>query len=197
MQSDCAAAAAVAVNRAQAAWRAFYNGDFVRAPDAAEAQFRRAKEELARADRDAAKCSNDMTEPARARLHSEIDVVEARRKAAKSGTPALPAPPIGSASPSMRARCAQPDASPYPLSPIVPGLPDPALLRRPHGATAITVLVGPEGSVLTTLVTTSSGNATLDRTVESAARLVAYAPAKVKCKPVEGSYRFTYTFPQI
>lgn len=230
MQGACAAAVAAAQTRAQAAWRAFYNGDFVRAPEAAEEQLRAAKTALAAADRAAAGCRVDDSALSRAQLHFEIDLVDARRSGGKTaslqllagdlkkmsdlgeqperyqldagrfrelqaetrGTLTLPVPP-----PAARAACAQPDAPPYPLSAIVPGVPNPTLLRNPHGATAVTVLVGPQGNVLSTLTTASSGNASLDRAVESAARLVTYAPARVNCKPVEGDYRFTYTFPQI
>lgn len=234
MQSDCAAAAA-ALNRAQAAWRAFYNGDFVRAPDAAEARLREAKSQLAASDRGAAGCRADNTALTRVQLHFDIDLVDARRSGGKTaalqllagdlkkmrdlglaperyrldvqrfrqvqaetrGTLLLQAPPLESSSLPARASCAQPNTPPYPLSPIVPGIPNPILLHGPHGATAVSVVVGPGGNVLSTLVTASSGDAALDRAVESAARLVTYAPAHASCKPVEGDYRFTYTFPQI
>lgn len=236
MQSACAAAAA-ALSRAQAAWRQFYNGDFVRAPGTAEAQFRNAKAALGIADRNAAGCRADRTALQRAGLHYEIDLVDARRsggnisalhvlagdlkkmrelglaradparyqldvqrfrevQAETRGTLVVPAPPARSVRPSTP-RCVQQATPPYPLSPIVPGVPSPALLRRAHGATAVTVLVGPQGNVLSTLVTASSGEGSLDQAVENAARLVPYAPARANCKPVEGDYRFTYTFPQI
>ena len=234
MQTDCAAAAVAALNRAQAAWRAFYNGDFVRAPETAESQLRQAKTQLSASDRDAAVCRGDDSALARVQLHFEIDLVDARRSGGKTaalqllardlkkmsalgletakyqldvqrfrevqaetrGTLLLPAP-AGSPVPPTRGACAQPDAPPYPLSPIVPGVPNPALLHRPHGATEVTVVVSPGGNVLSTLTTSSSGDAALDLAVERAARLVTYAPARANCKPVEGDYRFTYTFPQI
>jgi TonB family protein len=236
VQSACTAAAA-ALNRAQAAWRAFRNGDFVRAPDAAENRFRNAKSALATADRHAASCRAGDTALQRVQLHFEFDLVDARRSSGKTaalqllagdltkmrdlglardeparyrlaverfrelqaetrGTLVLPAPAAGTIPP-VRGGCAQLDVAPYPRSPIVPGIPNPALLHRPHGTTAVAVLVGPGGNVLSTLTTASSGNATLDQAVENAARLVTYAPARVNCKPVEGDYRFTYTFPQI
>jgi TonB family protein len=233
MLSACAAAAA-ALGRAQLAWREFHNGDFVRAPEAAEAQLRNARASLAAADRDAGSCAGDKTALARLQLHFEIDLVDARRAGGKTGalrtlagdlekmrdlqepaaryqfdagrfrelqaetrgTLVLPAPAAGSVPPPREA-CTQTDTPPYPLSPIVPGVPNPALLRGAHGATGVTVLVGPQGNVLSTFTTASSGSPTLDRAVENAARLVTYAPARVNCKPVEGDYRFTYTFPQI
>ncbi|MGH7659833.1 MAG: TonB family protein [Vulcanimicrobiaceae bacterium] len=236
MQSACAAAI-TALSHAQAAWRAFHNGDFVRAPEAAEAQLRNAKAALASADRNGAACRGDKTALPRVEVHFEIDLVDARRSGGKTatlqvlandlktmrdlglageqparyqfdverfrevqaetrGTLILPAPPAGSVPP-VRAGCAQPDSQPSPLAPIVPGVPNPAFLRRPHGATAVTVLVGPTGNVLSTFTTASSGNPALDQAVENAARLVTFAPARANCKPVEGDYRFTYTFPQI
>ena len=101
-----------------------------------------------------------------------------------------------SGAPQPSAACTVPDAQAHPLAPIAPVAPDAQLLRRPHGITAISVLVSAQGEVLGTLTIASSGEPLLDQAVSNAARLVAYAPARVNCAAVEGEYRFTYSFPQ-
>jgi len=111
------------------------------------------------------------------------------------GTLVIPVPAL----PQTRAPaqgCTGIDFPPHPLSPIVPAVGSAASLRRAHGTTGVTVVVGPQGNVLSTLTTQSSGDPVLDQAVLNAVRLVAWAPALAGCRPVQGEYRFTYTFPQ-
>jgi TonB family protein len=234
--------AQAALTDAQSAWQAFKNGDFVEHAAEAEAQFRAAKRDVTASDKAAASCRGDRTAIARAELHFEFDLVDARRnrgsnaslallrgdierlqrlglarnepdrylldvnrfrelQAETRGRVVIPVPALpGTTAPSLPQRnfsCTSPDVPAHPLAPITPAAPDVRLLRRPHGATAVSVLVGAQGEILGTLTIASSGNAELDQAVTNAARLVAYAPARVNCKPVEGEYRFTYTFPQL
>lgn len=228
--------AASALARAQSAWHAFYNGDFVDAAARAEAQFQLAKTQLSLADRSASKCNRDDTALERAELHFEIDVVDARRargstaslqrvasdlatmrrlglersnpdryradigrfrevQAETRGALVIP-PPV---SPPMQApvqSCSGIDVPPHPNSPIAPAVPSATSVRRPHGATGVTVVIGPQGNVLSALTTQSSGDPALDQAVLGAVRLVTWSPALAGCRPVQGEYRFTYTFPQ-
>jgi TonB family protein len=230
-----------ALSAAQTAWQAFKNGDFVEHAAEAEAQFRAAKHDLAAADNAVASCRGDRTAIARAELHFEFDLVDARRnrgsnaslallrgdverlqrlglarnepdrylldvnrfrelQAETRGRVVIPVPALpGTIAPlpQRNLSCTLPDVPAHPLAPITPAAPDVRLLRRPHGAVAVSVLVGAQGEILGTLTIASSGNAELDQAVTNATRLVAYAPARVNCKPVEGEYRFTYTFPQL
>jgi TonB family protein len=73
-----------ALHRAQTAWRAFVNADFVNFAPEAEAHRLEAKAQLLRADRAAAECRGDATALPRAELHYEFDLVDARRSAGAS-----------------------------------------------------------------------------------------------------------------
>ncbi|MBV8601102.1 MAG: TonB family protein [Candidatus Eremiobacteraeota bacterium] len=188
--------ATAALRRAESDWTAFRNGDFVDDPAGAEAHRRAAAKELAQADAAAKHCPHDATGAERAGLHYEMQLVEARRRARAQGLPEPVVPPPPPAPAQGNAACAQPDLPPHPLGAISPVVLDQSRLHRPHGTTAITVLVGPGGNVLGTFVAASSGDPVLDQAVSDAARLVAYAPARAGCTPVQGEYRFTYAFPQ-
>jgi TonB family protein len=188
--------ASAAVRQAQHDWIEFKDADFVNFATEAEGRRKSAIAELARADAAAKHCPRDPTAKARAALHYELRVVDARRRAAAEGRfPSLPVPPPAASEPA--AGCSQPDSAPYPLGSISPAATDGARLRLPHGTTIVTVLVGADGSVLGTLVTASSGDPVLDGAVAAAARLVTYAPARVRCRASPGEYRFSYTFPQL
>ena len=191
----CAQARA-ALRQAQRDWFEFKDADFVYFATEAEGRRKSAIAELGRADAAAKHCPKDPTARSRAALHYEMQVVDARRRAAAEGRfPSLPVPPPAASEPA--AGCNSPDSPPYPLGSIAPAVTDGARLRLPHGTTAVTVLVGADGAVLGTLVTASSGDPVLDGAVAAATRLVTYAPARVHCRASPGEYRFSYTFPQL
>ena len=139
--------ATAALRRAESDWTAFRNGDFVDDPAGAEAHRRAAAKELAQADAAAKHCPHDATGAERAGLHYEMQLVAARRRARAEGLPEPVVPPPPPAPAQGNGACAQPDLPPHPLGAISPVVLDQSRLHRPHGTTAITVLVGPGGNV--------------------------------------------------
>ena len=62
------------------------------------------------------------------------------------------------------------------------------------GAAEVSVTIAPDGRVVKTSVVKSSGNATADNAVVTAARKSKYSPKIVNCAPVEGGYIFRADF---
>ena len=60
--------------------------------------------------------------------------------------------------------------------------------------TVVSVLVGPDGSVIGASVSQSSGDNVLDRAALQAAQATTYQPKIVDCTPAAGTYMYTWNF---
>jgi len=90
--------------------------------------------------------------------------------------------------------CAAPFADVLTTRAIEPDYPQSAIRERATGSVQVKVTVDATGSVLTATIYKSSRNVALDSAAVAAARASSYAPARVRCEPVGGSYLFRADF---
>jgi len=115
-------------------------------------------------------------------------------------TPGVAAPSAAPATPS-----AEPSASPTPNGPIAikegtfsykAPLEYPYIEIQEHieGTVVVLVTIGPDGSLLSATIATSSGDVHLDEAALGAARASRYTPYLVNGSPVEQQYKIVYDF---
>ncbi len=113
-------------------------------------------------------------------------------------SPALAfAPPQSSGAPEtaganlLAAACATPHVNATVTSPAEPKMPQGLNVKT--SAIAL-VTISPNGSVMKAVISKSSGNAAVDKSLLDAARQSKYSPELVNCQPVEGQYLFRADF---
>ncbi|MFY9718229.1 MAG: TonB family protein [Candidatus Cybelea sp.] len=113
-------------------------------------------------------------------------------------SPALAfAPPQSGAAPEtagtnlVAADCATPHVNATVTSPAEPKMPQGLNAK---GSAIALVTIAPNGSVMSAVISKSSGNAAIDKAVLDAARHSTYSPELVYCRPVEGQYLFRADF---
>jgi len=87
--------------------------------------------------------------------------------------------------------CAHPNSDALVRNAAMPQLPHGV---KSSGSVEVTVTISPRGTVTSTKVLRSSGNAAIDQAVAKAALQSTYSPKIVNCAPVEGSYVFRADF---
>jgi TonB family protein len=92
---------------------------------------------------------------------------------------------------SIAAACAKPDVDAAVISPAMPQKPQSLTVRE---SATMLVTIAPNGSVVSVLISKSSGNAAIDKAVAVAARQSKYSPKLVNCRPVQGTYLFYASF---
>jgi TonB family protein len=92
---------------------------------------------------------------------------------------------------SIAAACAKPDVDAAVISPAMPQQPHDLKVK---GSATMRVTLAPNGSVVSVLISKSSGNAAIDKAVAVAARQSKYSPKLVNCQPVQGTYLFYASF---
>lgn len=104
-----------------------------------------------------------------------------------------PAPsPVAAASASS---CVHSSSEPaIAATPDAADIPEQVRAAKVTGTAAIAVSLDPQGRVLDTAVSQSTGNAGLDAVAAQMARSATYTPKYVACKAVAGTYRFTVRF---
>lgn len=115
-------------------------------------------------------------------------------------TPVVAAPSAAPATPS-----AEPSALPTPSGPIAitegtfryratPIYPQMEIEEHIEGTVVVLVTIGPDGSLLSATIATSSGDVHLDEAALEAARASRYTPYLVNGSPVEQEYKIVYDF---
>jgi periplasmic protein TonB len=133
--------------------------------------------------------------------HTYVQPKEGSQQGVPQGTVASapPAPTSGPATaapppPPTPPRCAQPHKDATTTRPVEPDYPDLARQQGAVGTVQVKVSLTPTGSVVSTSVYKSSGNALLDKAALAAARASSYAPEVEDCSPVAGTYLFRADF---
>ena len=108
----------------------------------------------------------------------------------------VPASPIGveSPSPSPKPACSAPDVPAKAVDAVTPDDPPAARDEGISGMAKIRVDLDDEVNVAGASVFSSTGSAQLDQAALQAARDSRYAPERIDCKDVPGSYLFTVQF---
>jgi periplasmic protein TonB len=113
-------------------------------------------------------------------------------KAAATTAPASTATPLAA---STTSPCAHSDTPANILATPEPAEIPPAVRAQgTSGIAAVNIQLDPQGNILGTSVSQSTGNASLDLVAVSMARDARYAPALHDCKPVAGAYTFSVKF---
>lgn len=89
------------------------------------------------------------------------------------------------------AACANPSVDATVTSPAMPKMPHGLNVK---GSATMLVTIAPNGSVVSVLISKSSGNAAIDKAVADAAAQSKYSPKLVNCEPVQGTYLFYASF---
>jgi protein TonB len=133
--------------------------------------------------------------------HTYVQPKEGSEQGVPQGTVAS-APPAPTSGPATAPpaptptppHCALPHKDATTTRPVEPDYPDLARQQGAVGTVQVKVSLSPTGSVVSTSVYKSSGNALLDKAALSAARASSYAPEVEDCAPVAGTYLFRADF---
>lgn len=90
--------------------------------------------------------------------------------------------------------CANPNVPAHVLQAVDPVYPDAAAQEHVYGTVLVAVTLSDTGAVVSTVISKSSGNDSLDQAALHAAQTSQYAPDYINCRPVGGTYLFRAIF---